>query len=415
MATGTVFGYLVQIFISRTLGTQEFGTYSYALGILNVVKITAILAFDVASLRYVGVYRTLEHWQALRGFLVFSRWITLFLSLAGGLSGVFFVLLFKSQLSSGVADALLAACFLLIPAAMLTLNSSILQALRRIYEVRVPNMFVRPLVLSVILFTIAHGLGTQPTAAIALLGNAAGSTVAVLLSNWSLRRLLPDLQRHGPAEIRTVEWLKFCAANVGQSLIYLFLSHQGDVVIVGTLLNTTQAGLYSAASQIATFVLLGVATVNQFASPLIAEYHNRRTESGLRILLGRIMMLNIVLLIPPIAVVLVWGKSLLGTFGPDFVAAYPVILVLSIGCIVDAIWGGLWGDLLTMTGFQNESAILVVSVAFLNLLLTMFLTPRFGILGAACATTAAAVVRGFLLAAVIHYRLRFWPWSVRLV
>ena len=67
------------------------------------------------------------------------------------------------------------------------------------------------------------------------------------------------------------------------------------------------------------------------------------------------MILNASLSVPIIAFVVALGPLVLQTFGQAFVAAYPVILILVAGNLANAIWGALWGDLLTMTGFQTES------------------------------------------------------------
>jgi O-antigen/teichoic acid export membrane protein len=62
-----------------------------------------------------------------------------------------------------------------------------------------------------------------------------------------------------------------------------------------------------------------------------------------------------------------------------------------------------------MMGYQKESFIVVTIVASLNVALTIVLTPRFGIIGAAAATCTAVVVRGAIVAWIVHRRLGFWP------
>lgn len=295
---------------------------------------------------------------------------------------------------------------------LIDLKSALLQALRSVYGARIPNQFIRPIALAGVLYFLVRFMQFPPTGGTAILANMAGSIIALVVSFTFMQRRMTDAARHVSPKTHVGEWAKFCLLNLAGSLAYLILSQQADIVIVGSLVGTRDAGLYAAASQISTLVLIGVVAVNQFTSPLLAQFHAGGEDIKLRTLLSRVMILNASLSVPIIAFVVALGPLVLQTFGQAFVAAYPVILILVAGNLANAIWGALWGDLLTMTGFQTESAILVAIVTSLNLVLTFILTPRLGIVGAASATTAAVLARSVLLAFVIRKRLHFWPWTV---
>jgi O-antigen/teichoic acid export membrane protein len=390
---------------------REYGTYSYVLGLLNVVSLVASLDLGGAALRFVGFYTSAGDWSLLRGFLRTSRRLVAALSMGVAVLGAAAVLLLRARLEPGLAAALLAACVLLVPASLISLELNLLQALRRVFEVRVPNMFVRPLAFALVLLLATRVFGAERTAATAVLANAAGTVTALALSLYLFRRVWPAAARTAPAATRTREWLSFSAMSLGSSVLYMVLSQQSDVIIVGSVIGTTQAGLYSAAGQIGSLILFGVITVNHFASPMMAEYQNRPGDPGLRALVRRITLLNCALSVPLITALLLAGPLLLRSFGPEFVAAYPVLVVLVVGHTINAAWGALWGTLLTMTGFQKEASALVVVVAALNMALTLVLTPRYGIVGAASATTIAVAVRGVLILLLVRRRLGFWPWS----
>lgn len=412
MGFGTGIGYAIQIFISRTLGAGEYGAYSYVLGLLNIARIVVTVSFDMAALRFAGVYYSGSDWPRFRGFLRASRGTVGALSILGALICVLATLLLRDRLPPGLFAPLLAGCLLLAPASLLALEVALLQALRRVYEARIPNVFLRPILLAAILYVGVYWFGSAPTATLTLLANVGGVAVALVTSLWLMGPLVSPAARRAPAAWNTREWSRFCIVNLGQSLVYLLLSQQADVVIVGSMIGTRDAGYYAAASQVSTLIMLGVSTVNQFTAPILAEFHNRRTDAGLRQLLARITILNAALSLPLIVVLVVFGPFLLRLFGPSFISAYPVIVILAVGNCVNALWGGLWGDLLTMIGFQNESAAIVIAVTALNLALTVVLTPSLGMVGAAYATTAAVLVRSVLVALVVYRKLGFLPWTV---
>ena len=408
-AGGTALSYPVQIFISRTIGVQEYGKYAYVLGIMNVAALVAALDLGGAALRFVGFYSASRQWSLLRGFLRVSRGISIALSLLVSLGGAAAVVLLRGRITPGLEPALLAACVLLGPACLLQLDLNLLQGLRRVYETRVPNLIVRPLAFAATLWIGTRLFGAPRTAVTGVLANALGTSLALALSVYLLHRVWPREARGVPVETRTGEWLRFSGASLAGSLLYLVLSQQSDIIVVGSVVGTTDAGLYSAASQITALVLFGVTTVNHFASPMVAEYQDRPRAPELRALVRRITYLNWVISLPIIAVIALGGRLLLTTFGRDFSGAYPVLLVLLLSQTINAVWGALWGTVLTMMGYQKESFIVVVCVASLNVALTIVLTPRFGIVGAAAATCTAVVLRGAIVAWIIHRRLGFWP------
>ena len=120
----------------------------------------------------------------------------------------------------------------------------------------------------------------------------------------------------------------------------------------------------------------------------------------------------VVLSVPLVVAIIFFGSFLLQLFGAGFSVAYPVVVILAIGCLINALWGSLWGDLLTLTGYYKEATVIIVLVTALNLALTAVLTPRFGISGAAAATTTAVVVRSALMAIFVRRKFGFWPWTV---
>jgi len=412
---GTALAYPVQVFVSRTLGASEYGRYAYVLGIMNVAALVAALDLGGAALRFVGFYNANAEWSLLRGFLRTSRSLVVGLSTFVAVAGAGVIVLLGDRLEPELRTALLAACVLLVPAAVLQLELNLLQGLRRVSETRIPNLLVRPLGFALILFLATYVFRAPRTASSAVLSNAAGTAIALGLSLVYLRRVWPAAARRAPAETRTGEWLRFGGTSLAGSLLYMILSQQSDIIIVGSVVGTTDAGLYSAAAQISTLVLFGVSAITHFASPMIAEYQDRHRAPQLRALVRRFMLLNWAVSLPLVAVLLIGGRLLLRTFGPEFPAAYPVLAVLLVAQTINAAWGTLWGTLLTMTGFQKQGVLIVVAVATLNMAMTMVLTPRFGVIGAAAATCGAVLVRGGLVAWVVHRKMGFWPlwWRAR--
>jgi O-antigen/teichoic acid export membrane protein len=104
------------------------------------------------------------------------------------------------------------------------------------------------------------------------------------------------------------------------------------------------------------------------------------------------------------AFLLVVGKPLLLLFGPSFGAGYPLLYILSAGILVRASIGPA-ETLLTMAGQQGVTAIVYTATFAFNVTLNIVLIPRFGLTGAAMATSLSLVAETIALYTITAVRL----------
>ena len=96
---------------------------------------------------------------------------------------------------------------------------------------------------------------------------------------------------------------------------------------------------------------------------------------------NRMFMAASALVTLPVLLGLVFfGHHILRLYGPTFDAAYPVLMVLAAASAWVSLVGSLAGFLLTMTDYQREAARIIGASAALNLVLTLILTPMFGMI-----------------------------------
>ncbi len=89
--------------------------------------------------------------------------------------------------------------------------------------------------------------------------------------------------------------------------------------------------------------------------------------------------------VPVLIGLLVLGEPLLEQlFGPQFVKAYPALFLMVLGQFINAVSGST-GLFMNMTGREVVFRNIVLSAALINIVMNYFLTPRYGIVGAACA------------------------------
>ncbi len=103
-------------------------------------------------------------------------------------------------------------------------------------------------------------------------------------------------------------------------------------------------------------------------------------------------------------VLLALGWPLLWLFGPQFVAGYPVMFILVVGFLLRSSMGPA-EFLLNMLGEQRLCAAVLATTAVLDIALNLALVPRFGMLGAATATSISLVTAALLNYLVVGWRL----------
>jgi O-antigen/teichoic acid export membrane protein len=163
-----------------------------------------------------------------------------------------------------------------------------------------------------------------------------------------------------------------------------FLMVQTDKVFIGFYLSARALGIYAVAMTLVAFVPITLQSVNQIFAPTIADLHAR----GERDLLGRIFQTLtkwiLGLTLPLAAVVIIFARPLLGIFGPEFESGWPILVIGTLGQLVNCGAGSV-GYLLLMSGNQHRLVKVQAAMAAVMVLLNLALIPQWGITGAAVA------------------------------
>jgi O-antigen/teichoic acid export membrane protein len=280
-----------------------------------------------------------------------------------------------------------------------------LQGFRRYLSSQLPNQLLRPLFLGgfVVVLVLLH---RQLTPAGVMLANLAATLVALGFTLRPLREARPAPARQVARVYDHADWRRTVRGLLVVAIAQFVISQQSDVLVVGTLLGTSESAVYGAAGQLTTLISFGITSVSFVATPLIAAAYARGAPEELQRLIRVINRINIAVCVPLVLGIILIGKWLLAVvFGSAFVSAYPVLVILSCAQLVVGLIGTLAGFLLTMTSHQRAAGWIIGGSAVFNLVLTLILTPRFGVIGTATATLLAASARSIVLAVYIRARM----------
>lgn len=177
-------------------------------------------------------------------------------------------------------------------------------------------------------------------------------------------------------------------------------TNQGPVLLLGLFVGQVEAGLYRLAQQLATSLgkLTGLFSRALFAE--MARNHERSEgENGkqaLRQIAGTSFKLGMGSAVLVILLVIFLGEFILVTMsGPDYAAAYPLLLLLGVAGAVDMM-GAAFEPLLLATGRIRQTVYIRLFVVAILLALLAWMLPNYGIIGAAGSVLAVAVLGAIL-------------------
>ncbi|MEB3217226.1 MAG: flippase [Nostocales cyanobacterium 94392] len=400
---GMGLAFMVQLVAARLLGLENYGNYAYVLAWMTMMSILGMIGFDTATLRFVSEYVEKQEWGKLLGFLRFSKRVVLIASVGAAFCLSFAAWLFKDNLSVELLYGFWIASLLLIVQNFAMLQENRLLALRNVLLGQLPLAVLRPFFILVGCIGIAvwvSNLGVAIFIAVAL----AASVLSLGVISVFLKQTLPSQLKGVTESSNSKYWLQTALTMTLISSVHIIIS-QSDVVMVGALVGAKETGLYSVANRLASLLVFTLIAVNSvLASQASALYAKQSLKE-----LQRIVSLGIKFVFfstLPIAIVyIIWGSQVLRLFGEEFSASYSILIVLTLGQLVNALSGPV-ALLLNMTGHQNDTAKILMLTATVNITLNAILIPKYGAMGAAVATAFANGLWNIVMVYAVWKRIK---------
>lgn len=386
---GTIFtmaaGYFVKIYVARVLGAENLGLYALGMTVVSFVQLFGLLGLPGTAARYVAVYNGTRNHNALRALLSATTLLLLGLNL---LIAVGMVLgremAGRFYHSPDLPRYMPLFAILMFLGAISSYYSQVMAGLKDVAKrTLITNFIGTPLVLTLTVLLLALGTGLWGY----MVAQVLATTVVVGLLARVAWKLVPPSDRLSGASHSTFsrEIVSFSAATLGMSALD-FLVSQADKVLLGFYLNARVLGMYVLASTLVSFVPIVLQSVNQIFAPAIADL----LAQGQKQVLGRLYqtltkwVLGVTL--PLALVIIVLAPQFMRLFGTEFEAAWSVLVIGTLGQIVNCAVGSA-GFLLLMSGNQKRLLRVQVGSAVLSIGLNLLLIPRFGMVGAAVSAT----------------------------
>ncbi len=197
------------------------------------------------------------------------------------------------------------------------------------------------------------------------------------------------------------------AGTIGVTMTWL------DRLLVGYYLPTESVGWYQVAAQASGAFAVVLGAFNAIFAPMIAGLLAGGENSQLQELYRVATKWGALAVLPGAALCLLFPEvSIEALFGDAYRPAAAPLVILVVGQLVTAVTGAV-GYLLMMGGRQNPWLALSLAALGLDCVLNVLLIPRFGLEGAAAATTisVALLFAGGLW--MVRAQFRIWPYDRR--
>lgn len=391
---GTIFttaaSYVFKVYVARKLGAERLGIYAIGMSVTGFLGLFPVLGLPDAASRFVSVYAANRRMSHLRGFLLRGLLLLISMNLLVG-GGI---LLARHWIADRLYHLPILSVYmplfviLMCCGAVTSFLGRVLAGYKDVARRTViTNFFGTPMmmVLAVALLMWGSGLWGYVIAQVV----AAALVIGALA--WSVWKLTPAEARnsHTPSMPLQPEVYSFSAAVLGVAFLE-FLMSQTDKLLLGLYLNPRWVGIYGIAIGIVAFVPIILQSVNQIFGPTIADLHSRGEIEMLGRLYQTLTKWIIALTIPLAVVIMFFSVPLMKLFGPDFEPGWPVLVIGTLGQLVNCGVGSV-GMLLLMSGNQRRLIKVQAAMAVVAVIASLVLIPVAGIVGAAVASALVNV------------------------
>lgn len=209
------------------------------------------------------------------------------------------------------------------------------------------------------------------------------------------------------------ELLRFSYPLMFITILGTFM-HWMDIMMLGYFTDSESVGLYHPAARTSGLMRAALLALVSIYSPLISGFSEQGKYSEMDHLYKLTIRLILSLAVPFAILFTVFPGKVMLLFGPQYVTSANILIILTVGTLIQAFMG-VGGPTLTMTGFPKVNLINSIITVIINFGLNITWIPKYGLIGAAWATTISMAVIGVLRLVEVRIFLGIQPFSLKLV
>jgi O-antigen/teichoic acid export membrane protein len=385
--TGAALTLITQILLARWMGASELGIYVLAFSWCVLLASLASVGIPNSAMRFVGYGLANNQPGYIRGFAHTGLKIVLSASLGVLAFGMAALFLYGSDSVQFVplSIALFAVPFYVV----MTFLVSLAAAYPWYAAAFLPDNVLRPAVFLCAICAV-WVVGSELTATAAMLLQWLSITLVTVGVTVVVNRAMR--LSHGTAKtiLDTGTWLRTSAPLM---MVGIFNNYFPEltIILVGLLVPSDELAIYAVGFRMALIIRFGLQAIYAYVGPEVSALLAKADTPGLQRVVNRSARFGLASTLAGVVVLLVLGKQILGLFGPEFVAAYWVMIIVSLSQVAQGAVGPAV-RLLTISGHEKQCMVVFGATGLLTVVLIMLLVPTYGITGAAISASTVMVI-----------------------
>ena len=412
LALGTLFAFgsrfIIAFFLARILGVEQYGIYILAISAASLIASIATLGLDTTMVRYVAILRSkhddLGVWGTVQIGVGFSFLASILMSV-----GLYFM---AEPIAGELFDELQLVPFFqlfsfIIP--FMTLSSVLVGVSRGFkrmdFSALAENgvLFITRMILVGILSLIRLDAITA-VIAFGLSELAVSISLLYLLNKeFSLKLSLSE----GRREYRKIF---IFALPFWMSGILTKFRKNIQTILLGTLNTVSSVGIFSIASKINLISVIFYKSIIASVKPVLAELEGRKDWEQIGKLYQTTTRWTFMANLPIFIMMAIFSEQLLSIFGNSFSSGALALIILALGELVNA-GTGICGSIIDMTGRTKLKLANTIFWVFLISVSNVILIPRWGLVGAAVASSLSVTTVNLLRVLEIWILYRLQPYN----
>ncbi len=405
--------YLNSFLLTHWLSIEVFGNYSYVTNLIITLSLLALSGKDKVSVKFLPAYLAEQKYGEVRGFYQYFSKYFLFSSLFILLiSTALFWLDNYTPLSQYSKDYVLLSYVWIVPfMALFIYTTTLLRSYHWSYLSTSSQVLILPAITTFYIYII-HVFLHPLNLTLALLSFFLATITLIVIHEICLRKSIQwdHLKKYTPVFYAS-QW-----NTVGYQLMLSMLILASEQTIVNILLkffdhNNTNLGLFNAAYTLVAAIWISATACATVLTPGISL----AKEKNDLVKLQRINNIGFAIMVIPGIIIsisfLLWGKTILNYFGPDYSRAYWTLLLLTAGNFI----GVLNGMAVYFLQYASDPKSLMKLTSAFTIMLCIIgavLCHYLGLEGAALTNALFQVVLGTVFAIQVKRKLNIKPWVI---
>lgn len=380
--------FVVQVLLARWMGAAELGVYALAFSWCILLATLSTGGFRLAAMRFIGEGLARDDAGYIGGFIRRSGQFVAVASLLVAFGGSGFLLLLPADVLPASRGVFVVALLAVPLFALLNLYAGLANALSRFALSFMPTNVWRPLLFLgaiVAVWALGDPLDARRAITVQWLVFALVAAVTLGYSRKVFRRIIAD----APPAYDSRLWIRTALPLLAVA-VYTGYFPELMVIMVGAIVHSDQLAVFHVCFRVAMLISFGLFAVDAFAGPQITALLTSGDRVELQRVVNRATRVKFCGAALALIMLVLAGRWILLLFGPEFVAGYPVLLLLAAAQLAQAA-GGSVTRLMSMSGHQDRCLVVFLAASAVALAFVVLLVPPFGTQGAAVAVLITTV------------------------